>query len=161
MRNRVTVLTLAVAGAFSVVLGQPSTSSADSEPAQDSRAVDVLNRFMFALLIADEEQSAKEAKKYVHKSLLNNEGTDLSPDLRRFSFKKARDGAKFYQVPVKVTRIRATSITAIGFKQTAELGSVIDYFIAKKSGVNGLPAPVKIFFPKSGGHPTISYIGSI
>jgi hypothetical protein len=90
-----------------------------------------------------------------------SEGNDLTTDIRQFSFKKAHSNAKFYQIPVKITRIRPTRVTAIGFEETAEKGSVVDYFISKKEGGNGLPAPIKIFFPADGGTPKISYMGSL
>jgi hypothetical protein len=61
---------------------------------------------------------------------------------------------------VKITRIRRTGVSAIGFRETAEKGKVTDYFVAKKDGVNGMPAPVKIFFPEGGGEPKISYVAA-
>src|SRR4051812_4438297 len=75
----------------------------DDKP--DPKVEVLLNNFINALLIADENGSAKECLKYTHKSLWNSAGTDLTQDLRRFSFKKAHDNAKFYQVPVKITRV--------------------------------------------------------
>jgi hypothetical protein len=141
----------------------------DSAPAYaeeekpDPKAVALLDSFMGALQAngGDMDAAIKAAKPFLHRSLLSKDGSDVSPDLRRFSFKKAWENAKFYAAPVKITRMRPTGISAIGFKETAEAGKVVDYFIAKKQGVNGMPAPVKIFFPASGGEPRISYIGSI
>ena len=127
----------------------------------DARAMEVLNKFMEALMIEDADKSAKEVMKYAHKSLFNPNGSDLSKDLRDFSFKKAHNNAKFYQTPVIVTRIRKSSVTGIGYEQTAERGRIEDYFIAKKQGVNGMPAPVQIFFPADGSEPKIAYMGSL
>lgn len=135
--------------------------NAQTKVQTDARAIELLNNFMQALLIEDFEESALQVMKYTHKSLWNVDGTNLSKDLRDFSFKKANNNAKFYQVPVKVTRVRETSVTAIGYDETAEKGKVVDYFIAKKAGVNGMPAPVKIFFPADGSAPKISYMGSL
>ncbi len=146
---------------LSIVGGAPRTAMAEEDAKPDPNAVALLNGFMSALAVADEKASAKATLPFVHRSLKNAAGDDLSADLRRFSFKKAHDGSKFYAAPVKITRVRPTNTTAIGFKETAEAGRVDDYFIAKKEGVNGMPAPVKIFFPKDGSEPRISYMGSI
>jgi hypothetical protein len=140
---------------------QKSNSQTAPSSQIDPRAVEVLNVFMQELMVSDEEESVQQVIRYVHKSLWNADGTDLTPDIRRFSFKKARDNAKFYQVPVKITRIRPSNVSAIGLGETAEAGKVVDYFIAKKAGVNGMPAPVKIFFPADGSEPKISYMGSL
>jgi hypothetical protein len=127
----------------------------------DRKAVEVLNKFMQALRIEDADSSAKAVMQYTHRSLWNSEETDLTRDLRQFSFKKAHSNARFYQIPVKVTRVRETAISAIGYGETAEKGKVSDYFVGKKSGVNGMPAPVQIFFPADGSAPKISYMGSL
>jgi hypothetical protein len=158
--TRRTLLLSALALTCSITTSQVATAE-DPAPAPDPAAVKLVDDFMTALRIAGDEESAKATLPLVHKSLLNPAKDDLSQDLRRFSFKKAHDNAKFYAAPVKVTRVRSTGITAIGFKQTAEAGSVVDYFIAKKDGVSGMPAPVRIFFPKDGGAPKIAYMGSL
>jgi hypothetical protein len=143
----------------------PAPAASDKEkpaaPANepDPAAIDVINKVMTALQLDDLEQSVKESTKYLHKSLLSKAGDDISADLRRAGFKKARDNAKQYDVPVKVIRIRATGATSIGFKETAEKGKVVDYMLEKKGG-KGLPTPVKIFFPESG-EPKVAYIGSL
>lgn len=127
----------------------------------DARAEKLLNNFMKALSIENFDESAKAVMKYTHKSLHNADGTNLTSDLLRFSFKKAHDNAKFYAQPVKITRVRKTGVTAIGFKETAQKGTVYDYFISKKDGVDGMPAPVKIFFPEDGSDPLVNYMGSL
>jgi hypothetical protein len=127
----------------------------------DPRAVKLLNAFMQVLSMADPEESAQALLPLVHASLKTAAGDDLSRDLRQFSHKKAHGNARHYAVPVTVTRVRTTSTTGIGFGETAEAGRVDDYFIAKRPGVNGMPAPVKIFFPAEGGAPLISYMGSL
>jgi hypothetical protein len=142
-------------------LTEKSNAQTASPNQIDPRAVEVLNVFMHELMVSDEEESVQQVIRYVHKSLWNADGTDLTADIRRFSFKKARQNAQFYQVPVKITRVRETKVTAIGFGETAESGKVVDYFIAKKPGVNGMPAPIKIFFPADGSEPKISYMGSL
>lgn len=129
----------------------------------DARAEKLLNDFLAAMTANPDNMDAavKAALPFLHKSLLAPGGSDVSADLRRFSFKKAWENAKFYAQPAKITRVRRTGTTAIGFRETAEKGRVIDYFIAKKEGVNGMPAPVKIFFPEGNGEPRLSYLGSL
>ncbi|MFN7133176.1 MAG: hypothetical protein ACK4N5_13945, partial [Myxococcales bacterium] len=72
---------------------------AEGDTERDKAAEEVLNGFMQALLLENQDQSAKECMKWVHKSLLSKDGRDLSPDLRRFGHKKAHENAKFYDVP--------------------------------------------------------------
>lgn len=127
----------------------------------DKRAEVLLNDFMKSLLIQDSDASAKACLKCVHKSLINSSGDNLTKDLRDFSFKKAHSNAKFYANPVKITRVRKNKVTAIGFKETGENGTEYSYFISKKEDVNGMPAPVNIFFPADGSAPKISYMGSL
>lgn len=166
---RVRLLTVVLATAASVAVFTSSPAPAEAAPGDievekaDPKAVQLLNDFLAALAIADETASAKACLPLVHKSLMNPAKDDLSSDLRRFSFKKAHDNAKFYAQPVKITRIRPKNISGIGAKSngTAELGAVHDYFVAKKEGGAGLPAPVQIFFPQGGGEPKIAYMGSL
>lgn len=166
-KNRLLALVLAAAAACAVTTAAPESAEAAAGDIElekaDPRAVKVLGDFFAALAIADENESAKACLKVVHVSLMNPQKNDLSADLRRFSFKKAHDNAKFYASPVKLTRIRPKSITGIGARSngTAELGQVHDYFVAKKDGVAGMPAPVQIFFPQNGGEPKIAYMGSL
>lgn len=155
------VLFLGMAAAAPVF--DPRPVHAQMDEAVEPRAEKLLNDFLAALTSNPDNMDAavKAALPYLHKSLLGPGGTDVSADLRRFSFKKAWENAKFYAQPVKITRIRRTGVSAIGFRETAEKGRVTDYFVAKKEGVNGMPAPVKIFFPEGGGEPRISYVGSL
>lgn len=128
---------------------------------RDKKAEALLNQFLPALQTADFEASIKAALPLLHKSMLNDGGNDITADLRRFGFKKAHENANGYANPVKISRVRDTSTAAIGFGPTAEAGLVVDYFIDKKEGTGGMPAPVKVFFPSDGGAPKISYIGSL
>ncbi len=147
---------------FMLVLGLLSPmAQAQAQTERDKQAEVLINNLMTALLVEDFDASIKAAMPYLHKSLLNDLGTDISADLKAFSFKKAHDGAKNYAVPVKISRVRETTTTAIGFGPTAQEGQVVDYFIDKKAGTTGMPAPVKVFFPKDGSAAMISYVGSI
>jgi len=153
------VLFLMLILGFNAVLAQVEKSN--GLDMLNPKAEKLLNDFVKALSIGDSDESAKTCIPLVHKSLLNQSGDDLTADLRRFSFKKAHENVKFYQSPVKITRIRKQTTTAIGFGDTAQKGTVYDYFIAKRSGVPGMPAPVQVFFPIDGSAPKICYMGSL
>jgi hypothetical protein len=117
---------------------------------------------MQALTSPTEEQAAIAVLPYVHKSLKNSARTALNSDVRQFSFHKAYIGAKFYAIPVVVTRIRQNEgTTGIGYGDQAERGHIADYFIGRRDDSTGMPAPVAVFFPDSGASPKISYMGSL
>lgn len=129
----------------------------------DKRGIEVINNFMQALMDnqTDEQAAAKAAMPYIHASEYDNSGTNLKRDRLDFSFKKAWQNAKFYQLPVSVTRIQKQNLTAIGFGPTAQAGISYKVWIAKKAGVNGMPAPLNVFFPADGSAPTLHYYGSL
>ena len=129
----------------------------------DKRGVELINSFMNALIAnaTDELAAAKTALPFIHRSEYDNSGTSLKRDRLDYSFKKAWQNAKFYQVPVSVTRVQKQSLTAIGFGATAQAGTSYKVWIAKKSGVRGLPAPLNVFFPSDGSGPTLNYYGSL
>lgn len=162
---KITPIGFVVALGAGVVLqvSAPRPAAAQLDEPADARAEKLLNDLLTALSAspADMDAAIKAALPHLHKSLLAPGGGDVSADLRRFSFKKAWENARSYAQPVKITRIRKTSTSAIGFGATAEKGKVTDYFVAKRDGVGGMPAPVKIFFPEGGGPPKISYVGSL
>jgi hypothetical protein len=135
--------------------GAPSSSS-------DAAAEQLLSATLAALQQnRDEDAAVRAIVPYVHRSLLDATGAQLTTDVRQFSFKKAFGAAPLYGVPVKVTRTRPSNVTAIGFGATAERGRSVDYFVAKRDGQAGMPAPVTVFFPESGGAPKVSYLGSL
>lgn len=146
-----------VGAAANAGAAEPAPASAPAD--QEAAAKAMLDGFIAALQLADFEQAAKGALPFLHKSLLNKTGDDLSGDLRKVGFKKAHSNAKQYAHPVKIARVRPTGAVSVGFKDTAEPGIVHDYFIAKKDG--GLPSPIKVFFPAAGGAPKVSYLGSL
>lgn len=129
----------------------------------DQRGIEVINKFMEAINnnSGDENAAAKAAMPYIHKSEYDNTGTALKRDRMDFSFKKAWQNAKFYDTPVKVTRIQKQNLSAIGFGSTAESGIAYKVFIGKKSGVAGMPAPLNVFFPTNGSEPKVYYYGSL
>ena len=91
----------------------------------------------------------------------DNSGTNLKRDRLDFSFKKAWQNAKFYQVPIVATRVQKQNLTGIGFGATAQLGTSYKVWISKKDEVNGMPAPLNVFFPGDGSVPTLHYYGSL
>ncbi len=111
---------------------------------------------------SDASLAAQEvvAAKLVHASKLDpNNPQQLNADALRFSFKKAFANAKFYEP--KVIRVTATTTTGVGHGATAQLGRLHKYFVAKKPGVNGMPAPIQVFFPEQGGPPVLYDWGSL
>ena len=145
-----------------VLLSSPAGSSVtNATPDADPAAVELLNQFMTALLIKDDSARLTAVLPCVHKTLLNNEGTDLSPTVKDFSYRRAVTDAALYQIPVRVTRVAKDKSTAVGFGESAESGRTDRYFVAKREGVSGLPAPIHIFFPKDGSKPKIVNMGSL
>ena len=149
---------------------QPPTQARGMSPApppagEDPRASEVPGLLGSALgalqQSGDGDAAAQAIVPYVHRSLLDASGKSLTADVRSFSFKKAHAAAGVYANPVKITRVRPNEVTAIGYGPTAEQGRAVDYFIAKKDGQAGMPAPVTVFFPASGGPPRVSYLGSL
>ena len=142
-------------GAGPAVAGQAA-------PGSDAAAEQLLNATLMALQQnRDEEAAARAVLPYLHRSLMDATGANLTTDVRQFSFKKAFGAAPLYASPVKVTRVRPNNVTEIGFGPTAERGRSVDYFVAKRDGQPGMPAPVTVFFPASGGPPKVTYLGSL
>jgi hypothetical protein len=141
----------------------PQEASHGAAPAAAPEAEPLLNALVSELQQnrADYEAAIAHATPLLHKSLLSPDGASVTADLRRFSFKKAFDNAGHYALPVRVLRARPSHVTGIGFGPTAERGRVVDYFIAKREGVAGMPAPVSVFFPEGGGPAKIAYVGSL
>lgn len=149
---------------------QPWQTAQPAQPAQPPTGNDPREANVPALLAStlsvlqqnrDEEAAAAAIVPYLHKSLLDATGARLTTDVRSFSFKKAHGSAGLYAVPVNITRVRPSAVTAIGYGPTGEQGRSVDYFVAKRPGVNGMPAPVTVFFPAGGGPPKVAYLGSL
>lgn len=96
----------------------------------------------------------------VHNSKLDpNNPSQLNRDSLNFSFKKAFANAKFYDP--RIVRVAEMGVTAIGHGETASRGKLYKYFVAKKNGVGGMPAPIHIFFPADGQPPVLYDWGSL
>lgn len=146
-----------------VLIQSPSSAQDIKIEDFDKAGIEVLNGFMKAIMDnqGDEMAAAKAALPFIHKSEYNDSGTNLKKDRLDFSFKKAWQNAKFYKIPVVVTRVQKQTITAIGFGTTMEKGTAYKVWIAKHDGVAGLPAPLNIFFPDDGAAPKVYYYGSL
>ncbi|MFH0818754.1 MAG: hypothetical protein V1898_02045 [Patescibacteria group bacterium] len=129
----------------------------------DPRAVNVINNFLLALTISNEAERIAAIIPLVHKSLLisNGQVTDLAREIKDFMYKKAVQNVKFYEYPSNVSQVQQGQAITIGFKETAETGRQDKYFINKKTGVAGLPAPIIIFWPADGSGPKIVNFGSL
>jgi hypothetical protein len=153
---------LSLALATAAIVGTTTTPAVAQEAAPDPKAVEKIDQFLkICVETPTLEEAAKKvvAANLVHVSMLDkNDKTKLNADKMRFSFKKAYENAKFYET--KITRIQKTSVTAIGFKETAQKGTLFKYWVAKKEGQAGLPAPVQVFFPEGGGEPVLNDFGS-
>jgi len=125
------------------------------------KAVKLVNNLMEALSIKDGDARLKAVIPLVHKSMLTPDGKDLTSNVKRFSYKKAYNNVKFYKVPVEIYQVHRGTVTTIGFKKTAERGRTDKYFVKKKDGIKGFPAPIHVFWPEDGGDPKIVNMGSL
>lgn len=129
--------------------------------APDPAAAKLVNDFMTALTIADEAERLQAILPLVHNSLKTNDKKDLFSSVKQFSYKRAVNMIKLYKIPVELGEVHKGTDSTVGFKETAEVGRRDKYFVKKKEGVNGLPAPIHVFIPKSGGTPKIYDFGSL
>ena len=127
----------------------------------DSKGTELVNNLVKALSIEDPDERLQAVIPLVHKSLLTSNGQDLDRNVKDFSYKKAYNNVKFYQYPVSIYEVHKGNVLTIGFRETAERGRIDKYFINKKPGVNGRPAPIHVFWPEDGGAPSIVNMGSL
>ncbi|MBP7283942.1 MAG: hypothetical protein KBA66_20320 [Leptospiraceae bacterium] len=62
---------------------------------------------------------------------------------------------------VELGDVHKGTFSTVGFKETAEKGRRDKYFIKKKEGLNGMPAPIHVFIPENGGAPKIYDFGGL
>ena len=127
----------------------------------DPKGVKLCADFLTALAIEDAAKRLEAVIPLLHKTLLTEDGKDLTPDVKRFSYNKACTNAKFYKQPAQVTEVHKGMEGTVGFGKTAEKGRADKYFVAKKEGVAGRPAPLHVFWPSDGGAPKLINIGSL
>jgi hypothetical protein len=129
----------------------------------DPGAVRLIDQFFSVLQIPDDAQRVQAVVPLVHKSLLfqDKTGVTLDRNIREFSYPRAIRAMNMYQHPVHVTEVQRGQVCTIGFKDSGERGRVDKYFIAKLPSVAGRPAPIDVFFPESGGQPSLVNFGSL
>lgn len=113
----------------------------------------VLDQYVAALNAPDLDSCAVLFLPIAGGGLVNEEGDALGRDLLDFSLKKDFNNVKFYRQPVKITRVNVRKSSGDGYGASAIKGKVYKVWLAKKPGVNGMPAPVSIMVPE--GHETI------
>ena len=84
---------------------------------------------------------------------LVNEDGSLRNSVLPYGLKKDFENIKFYANPIKITRVNFGPARSSGFGPTAIRGRVYKIWLAKASGVAGMPAPVSILVPEN--HPDI------
>jgi hypothetical protein len=127
----------------------------------DPKAIDLLNKLLAALSIEDPDARLQAVIPLVHKSMLTADGKDLDSDTKQFSYKKAYQNVGCYKQPVEISQVHKGNTYTIGWEETAETGRTDKYFVKKKDGVNGMPAPIHVFWPENGGDPKIVNMGSL
>ncbi len=127
----------------------------------DPKGVKLVTDFMAALAIEDAAKRLEAVIPLLHKTLLTEDGKDLTPDVKRFSYNKACTNAKHYKQPAEVTEVHKGMESTVGFGKTAEKGRSDKYFVAKKDPTLGRPAPLHVFWPSDGGAPKLINIGSL
>jgi hypothetical protein len=86
-------------------------------------------------------------------SLVNEDGETLRNSIQPFSLKKDFNNVKFYQDPIKITRVNVGYTNGDGFGPSALRGKKYKIWIDKADKKNGMPAPISIVVPE--GHETI------
>lgn len=144
-------------------LAVPAFAQSGDQP-PDERGAAKLKRFIeIVTTTADLEEAGKLviAEKLVHASKLDkNDPRKMNNDSMRFAFKRAHENAKMYDPGPRIIRYQLTATSAVGFGPTAQKGKLYKYFIAKKDGISGMPAPIQIFYPEGGGEPIVYDFGS-
>ena len=138
-----------------------ATAFAQDAPPDDRGLQKIKQFFEISLSTPDLEEAGKKlvAEKVVHVSKLDkNDPRKLNPDSIRFAYKRAHANVALYEL--RVVRTTLTGTSAVGFGPTAQKGKLYKYFIAKKDGVGGMPAPVQVFYPDGGLDPVVYDFGS-
>jgi hypothetical protein len=132
----------------------------DKIPA-DPRATQLVNELLVALSIPDADARLQAVLPLVHKSLKTSDGRDLVRSIKDYSYRRACSGVAFYAIPVQIYEVHRGNVVTVGFRETAETGRRDKYFVNKKDGQAGRPAPIHVFVPSDGGAPTIIDFGSL
>jgi hypothetical protein len=124
----------------------------------------VLDEYIAILNSPDLDECAKKFITIAGGHLVNEEGDNLDRDIKPYSLKKDFNNIKFYQQPVKITRVNFRDSDNDGYGKSAIKGKSYKIWIKKKEGTAGMPAPILIMVPE--GHeeiktPKIIGIGSL
>ncbi len=124
----------------------------------------VLDQYIAILNSADLDECAEKFVSIAGGHLINAEGDALGGDIKEYSLKKDFNNIKFYQQPVKITRVNFRASDYNGYGKTLIKGKSYKIWIKKKAGTAGMPAPILILVPE--GHeeiktPKIIGIGSL
>jgi hypothetical protein len=119
-------------------------------PPPDPSVVALLDRLLDALARDD----AAAAVPLLHPNLLTGDGAALDPQVARYAWQKAAANARLYVRPPVVVSSRDAGDGPGGGRQ-------VRYFLEKRPGVEGMPAPVTLVFPEGGGPPKVLYFGGL
>jgi hypothetical protein len=159
-RTIVVVLSLL---SITLFLAGPSNAQRKEIPQGEVPAdvITVLNKYMRILTTSPSlEVCGREVAKIAAGHMLSQNG-GISDDVMQFSLKKDYQNAKFYKVPVVITRVQRIENDYDGYGPTLFQGVRYKIWIAKKDGVAGLPAPIPVIKPKSGAPKIVTTIGSL
>jgi hypothetical protein len=156
-----TVRRLSIFVALAVLAYGAVVQAAPKKVAPDPKGVQVVNELLAALAQTDDKARLEAVLPVMHKSMLTSDGKDLAPNVKNYSYKKACQNVQFYAQPAAIGEVHELSEQTVGFRETAERGIVFKYFVKKKEGVAGMPAPIHVLFPSDGGTPKCINIGSL
>ncbi len=129
-----------------------------------SEVKNVLNQYLTILSSAKSlDECAANVMKVAAGGLLSTDGMSISSNVKPYSLKKDFENVKFYKQPAEITRVQLQTGGYDGYKGTLIEGDIYKIWIAKKDGVKGMPAPIRIIVPKNdkSNPKVISVIGSL
>ena len=147
--------------ALAVVVNSVAAHAAPKKVAPNPKGTEVVSKLLAALTIEDENARLAAVIPVMHKSMLTADGKDLDRNVKQFSYKKAYGSAHLYTQPADIFEVHELPEQTVGFQETSERGIVYKYFVKKKEGQPGRPAPIHVFFPNGGGEPKCINIGSL
>jgi hypothetical protein len=129
------------------------TAPARPTVAPDPRGVALVDGLLGALAQPDEPAQIQALVPLVHRSLLSDDGKDLSEDVKRYAFHKAVAEVGYFRRPAVVAEV----VDDGPDREGDERGRRLRYFLEKKDEVPGLPAPVTLFWPDAGSPKILSF----
>ena len=123
----------------------------------DPKITNLVNQLAEFISIEDESTRIQKLLLIVHDSMKTDDKKDLNSNIKQFSYKKAVSGISRYKIPIELGEVHKGKLVTINSIK----GRRDKYFIKKKEGVSGLPAPIHIFIPEDGSEAKIIDFGSI